>query len=122
MKKIEQPSADMMDRARMLVGLSQRLNLPLSGPSDPELEAAVEAVRSEAPSLARMNVSQILLQALEAARHELTVMHGLMAFDGAAPQVTWPIDTRKVVALIDGALSQFANGANKVAVMGGPKG
>ncbi|GEM_PF-5567410 len=56
-----------------------------------------------------------VVQALEFARHELTVAHGLMAFDGAAPQVAWPIDTSKAVALIDGALSQFAtnDGAEK---------
>lgn len=48
-----------------------------------------------------------VIKALEFARHELTVAHGLLAFDGAAPQVTWPIDTSKAVALIDGALSQL---------------
>lgn len=49
-----------------------------------------------------------VIPALKFARHELTVAHGLMAFDGAAPQVTWPIDSSKALALIDGALSQLA--------------
>ena len=55
-----------------------------------------------------MDQAQVI-QALEFARHELTVAHGLMAFDGTATQVTWPIDSSKAVALIDSALNQFAN-------------
>lgn len=55
-----------------------------------------------------MDKAQVI-QALELVRHELTVMHGLMAFDGAAPQVAWPIDTTKAVALIDGALSDSSS-------------
>ena len=45
-------------------------------------------------------------KALEAARHELTTLHGLIAADGAAPQETWSIDTSAVVAAIDEALNE----------------
>ena len=39
--------------------------------------------------------------ALEAARHELSTLHGLYAFDGEAPEETWRLDTTQVVGLID---------------------
>lgn len=45
--------------------------------------------------------------ALEAARHELTTLHGLIAADGAAPHETWSIDTSSVVAMIDEALTSL---------------
>src|SRR5947199_116777 len=45
-----------------------------------------------------------LLAALEAARHELTTLHGLVACDGAAPEETWSIDTSKVLAQLDAVL------------------
>ena len=41
------PSLALMERARMLVNVSESLGLPLSGPSDPELEAAIKAVKVE---------------------------------------------------------------------------
>jgi hypothetical protein len=44
-------------------------------------------------------------QALEAARHELVTLDGLLAADGCAPHETWTIDTSAVVALIDAALA-----------------
>jgi hypothetical protein len=47
-------------------------------------------------------------KALEAARHELTTLHGLIAADGAAPQETWPIDTSAVVAAIDEAINEVS--------------
>jgi hypothetical protein len=47
-------------------------------------------------------------KALEAARHELTTLHGLLAADGVAPQETWAIDTSATIALIDEALSESA--------------
>ena len=48
-------------------------------------------------------------QALEAARHELTTLHGLTAADGAAPLETWVIDTHAVTAAIDEALMETAS-------------
>ena len=45
-------------------------------------------------------------KALEIARHELTILHGLIAADGAAPKETWNIDTSAVVAAIDEALNE----------------
>jgi len=51
-------------------------------------------------------------QALELARYELTTMHGLVAADGAAPDITWPIDTSKAVAAIDEALSESSGTDN----------
>ena len=41
---------------------------------------------------------------LEAVRHELTCLHGLLTADGAAPALTWPLDTTKLVSQIDAAL------------------
>jgi hypothetical protein len=40
----------------------------------------------------------------EAARHELTTLHGLYAFDGAAPSETWRISTAAAMEVLDGAL------------------
>lgn len=47
-----------------------------------------------------------LRAALEDARHELTTLHGLYAFDGAAPKESWRLDTSKTLAKIDGALGE----------------
>lgn len=43
--------------------------------------------------------------ALEAARHELATLHGLLAADGAAPGETWTINVATTLALIDAALA-----------------
>lgn len=51
-------------------------------------------------------VNDLKRAALEAARHELTTLHGLIAADGAAPHETWSIDTAAVVAAIDEALGK----------------
>lgn len=45
----------------------------------------------------------VLLKALEAARHELITLHGLKAFDGAAPGEVWALDTSSAVKQIDDA-------------------
>lgn len=42
--------------------------------------------------------------ALEAAHHELTALHGLMAYDGAAPRESFPIQTTAVLAQIEAVL------------------
>lgn len=42
--------------------------------------------------------------ALEEARHELTTLHGLYAFDGAAPEESWRLDESKVLAKMDEVL------------------
>jgi hypothetical protein len=46
--------------------------------------------------------------ALEDARHELTTLHGLYAFDGASPAETWRLDTGKTVEKVDEALASQA--------------
>ncbi len=46
----------------------------------------------------------IAREALEAALHELTALHGLVAFDAAAPSETWTIDTSKTADMIEQAL------------------
>lgn len=43
-------------------------------------------------------------EALKVARHALVTLHGLMAADGAAPELTWQIDETKTLAVIDAAL------------------
>ena len=43
---------------------------------------------------------------MEAARHELVTLHGLVAHDGAAPDHQWPIDTKQTIALLDAVLTQ----------------
>jgi outer membrane protein TolC len=51
-----------------------------------------------------------LREALEDARHELATLHGLHAFDGAAPEESWRLDTSKVLAKIDEALGARPSG------------
>ncbi|SHL41780.1 hypothetical protein SAMN05216428_102339 [Nitrosospira sp. Nsp11] len=50
--------------------------------------------------------------ALETARYELVTLDGLTAADGAAPDKTFVINTRKSIALIDEVLNE-SSGANK---------
>lgn len=45
-----------------------------------------------------------LVGALEAARHELTTLHGLVVCDGAAPEETWSIDASKALGEMDALL------------------
>jgi hypothetical protein len=40
----------LMERARMLVGISESLELPLSGSNDPVLEACIARVKEESQS------------------------------------------------------------------------
>ena len=47
-------------------------------------------------------------EAMEYARHELTTLHGLVAADGAAPTITWEIDTSVAVAKLDTVLTAVA--------------
>ncbi len=49
-------------------------------------------------------MSEELREALEEARHELTTLHGLYAFDGAAPEESWRLNTSKTLTKIDEAL------------------
>lgn len=46
-----------------------------------------------------------ILAALEAARHELVTLNGLIAADGAAPNETFPIDCTNVLIMVDEALA-----------------
>ncbi|WP_280192121.1 hypothetical protein [Delftia sp. PS-11] len=46
------PSAAVLERARMLVGISKNLCLPLAGTASPELERAIEQVQAEQQNLA----------------------------------------------------------------------
>ena len=74
-----------------------------------DLSAAVyqpPRLNLQTPSSQSQSEMEELKKALEAARHELTTLHGLVAFDGAAPAHTWPIDTSEVLRIIDKALSQ----------------
>ena len=42
--------------------------------------------------------------ALEAARHELTTLNGLLAADVVVPAETWVIDTTKILAQLDAVI------------------
>jgi hypothetical protein len=44
--------------------------------------------------------------ALESARHELTTLHGLHAFDGEAPKETFVIDTSECIRKLDAVLGE----------------
>jgi len=46
----------------------------------------------------------LIRSALEAARHELTTLHGLVAADGAAPTETWTLDESHVIRQLDEAI------------------
>ena len=52
--------------------------------------------------------------ALDAARHELTTLHGLLAADGAAPSETWTINVADTLALIDAALASESSEKNSL--------
>ena len=52
--------------------------------------------------------------ALDAARHELTTLHGLLAADGAAPNETWTINVADTLALIDAALASESSEKNSL--------
>ena len=43
--------------------------------------------------------------AMEAARHELITLDGLIAADGAAPTETWVLDTKAIIKKLDAVLS-----------------
>lgn len=47
--------------------------------------------------------------ALEAARHELTTLHGLVAADGAAPNETWTLDESEIIRQLDGAIESVGS-------------
>ena len=50
-------------------------------------------------------MSDSIETALRAAHHELTTLHGLRAYDGAAPGHEWAIDVSAALALLDAALA-----------------
>ncbi len=52
--------------------------------------------------------TSVILAALEAARHELTTLQGLVVADGACPEETWTIDSSKALTEIDAALGSKA--------------
>lgn len=61
--------------------------------------------------MSKTNTPRIVRQALEAARHELTTLHGLMATDRPDlwdQDLAWDIDTRKTLALLNAALNALA--------------
>jgi len=60
------------------------------------------AARGEIKRLQKEN--ERMRPALEAARHELTTLHGLTVCDAAAPSETWTIDTSEIVRAIDEAI------------------
>ena len=43
--------------------------------------------------------------AMEAARHELITLDGLIAADGVAPTETWVLDTKAIIKKLDAVLS-----------------
>ena len=47
-----------------------------------------------------------LFAACEAARHELTTLHGLIARDGGDPTYEWEINTTKLLAVLDAAIAK----------------
>ena len=51
-------------------------------------------------------MTKLQRDAMEAARHELVTLDGLIAADGAAPSETWTIDTRATIAKLDAALTE----------------
>jgi hypothetical protein len=55
-------------------------------------------------------VEEKIREALEDARHELTTLHGLYAFDGEAPEESWRLDTSKTLAKLDEALGARPSG------------
>lgn len=59
-------------------------------------------VSSECKTTENMNTET--KEALEAARHELVTLHGLVAADGEAPMETFKIDTSDAVQKIDKAI------------------
>lgn len=50
--------------------------------------------------------------AIEAARHELVMLDGLVVLGSMAPGETWTIDTSALVAQLDEALSETPVGVN----------
>jgi hypothetical protein len=48
--------------------------------------------------------TNLIKSALEAARHELTTLHGLVAADGAAPNETWTLDESHIIQQLDAAI------------------
>lgn len=48
--------------------------------------------------------TNLIKSALEAARHELTTLHGLIAADGAAPTETWTLDESHIIRQLDVAI------------------
>ena len=43
-------------------------------------------------------------EALEDARHELTTLDGLVAYDGECPSETWTIDASRTLRILDLAI------------------
>ena len=62
-----------------------------------------------------------LLAAAKMARHELTMLHGLLAFDSAAPRETWSIDTLLVVDALDAACTPPEGPSTQCAMCHGTK-
>ena len=50
------------------------------------------------------NMNPEIKAALEAARHELTTLNGLLAADVVVPAETWVIDTTKILAQLDAVI------------------
>ena len=53
-------------------------------------------------------MTELQREAMEAARHELVTLDGLIAADGAAPAEIFVIDTKATIAKIDAALTEFS--------------
>lgn len=53
-----------------------------------------------------MNMEKVK-NALDAARHSLATLNGLIVYDGAVPGETWEIDERETARLLDEAIESF---------------
>lgn len=52
-------------------------------------------------------MTPLQIEALEAARHELVTLNGLLAADGMSPGETFSIDTTATIAILDAAFTEL---------------
>ncbi len=67
----------------------------------------IKVEREEITPIEAKTYEDPLRNALEAARLDLTALHGLYAYDGAAPEETWQLDNQRVIGLLDDALIAY---------------
>jgi hypothetical protein len=68
------------------------------------LEGLLDRVRGSAPLNAAIQGDD--RRVLQFVHHELTILNGLLAADGAAPDQTWTIDTTDALMLVDYVLGR----------------